>query len=231
MSKHLKRHFAPKSWKIKRKGKKFATKPNPGTHKIGIALPLNIILRDILGYADNNREVKFILGNRNVLVDGVRRKDCKFPVGLFDTLSLNEIDEHFRIILDKKGKMAIIKIGKEESKLKLCKITGKSIVKGKVQLNLYDGKNLIAQKDDYKVGDSILLVLGKNSNIKEKISFDKGILIYLTGGKHIGQTGKVQDIIGRRILYKTESGDIVETLKKYAFPIGKDKPLISLTGR
>jgi len=29
-------------------------------------------------------------------------------------------------------------------------------------------------------------------------------------------------------LYKTESGDVVETLKDYAFPIGKDKPLIKL---
>jgi ribosomal protein S4E len=53
-------------------------------------------------------------------------------------------------------------------------------------------------------------------------------LIYLTGGKHIGQIGKIQDIIGNRILYKTESGDVVETLKDYAFPIGKDKPLIKL---
>ena len=51
----------------------------------------------------------------------------------------------------------------------------------------------------------------------------------MIGGKHIGQTGKVQDIIGNRILYKTEKGDVIETLKEYAFPIGKDKPLIKLT--
>ena len=47
----------------------------------------------------------------------------------------------------------------------------------------------------------------------------------------MGQTGKVQDIIGNRVLYKTESGEVVETLKKDVFPIGNDKPLISLTGR
>ena len=131
MSKHLKRYFAPKAWKIKRKGIKFVAKPSPGTHKIGMSLPLNIILRDILGYANSNREVKSILDKRNVSVDGIRRNDCRFPVGLFDVLSLNKLDEHFRVILDKKGKISLIKIGKGESSLKLFKITGKSIIKGK----------------------------------------------------------------------------------------------------
>jgi small subunit ribosomal protein S4e len=229
MSKHLKRYFAPKAWKIKRKGIKFVAKPSPGTHKMGMSLPLNVILRDVLGYANSDREVKFILGKRNVAVDGIKRNDCRFPVGLFDVLSLKDLDEHFRVILDKKGKIALIKISKDESNLKLCKITGKSIIKGKTQLNLYDGKNIIVEKDNYKVGDSVLLTLGKKNEIKENISLEKGIIIYLTGGKHIGQIGKVQDIIGNRILYKTGTEDSVETLKKYAFPIGKDKPLITLT--
>lgn len=229
MSKHLKRYFAPKTWKIKRKGIKFVAKPIPGAHKIEVSLPLNVILRDILGYANSNREVKFILEKKNIVIDGIRRKDHKFPVGLLDVLSLKDIDEHFRIILDKKGKIELIKIGKDESALKLCKVTGKCMVKGKVQLNLHDGKNIFVQKNTYKVGDSVLMVLGKKNEIKEHISIDKNVLIYLTGGKHIGQVGKVQDIIGNRILYKTESGDVVETLKEYAFPIGKDKPLIKLT--
>ena len=231
MSKHLKRYFAPKTWKIKRKGIKFVAKPRPGTHKIDVALPLNIILRDILGYANNNREVKFILEKKNITVDGIRRKDCKFPVGLFDVLSLNDIDKHFRVVFDKMGNIGLIKLGKEESMVKLCKITGKRAIKGKVQLNLYDGTNIIVQNGSYKVGNTILLALGKKKEIKEKINLDKNVLIYLTGGRHIGQIGKVESIRANRILYKAESGDVVETLKVYAFPIGKDKPLISLTGR
>ena len=231
MSKHLKRYFAPRTWKIKRKGIKYVVKPSPGTHKINVSLPLNVILRDILGYAGSNREVKYMLEKKDVTVDGVRRKDFRFPVGLFDVLSLNDINEHFRVILDKKGKIDLIKIGKEESAVKLCKIIGKRAIKGKIQLNLYDGTNIVSQDGSYKVGDAILLVKGKKKEVKEKVSLDKDVLIYLVGGKHTGQTGKVQDIIGNRILYKTESGDTVETLKEYAFPIGKDKPLISLTGR
>src|SRR3989338_3611168 len=142
MSKHLKRHFAPKTWKIKRKGIKYIAKPSPGPHKIVMSFPLNVLLRDILGYANSNKEVKFILEKREITVDGIRRRDYRFPVGLLDVLSLKDINEHFRIILDKKGKMVLIKIGDEEKGLKLCKITGKTAVKGKIQLNLYDGKNI-----------------------------------------------------------------------------------------
>lgn len=229
MSKHLKRYFAPKTWKIKRKGITFITKPSPGTHKIGMSMPLNVILRDVLGYANNNREVKFMLENRDISVDGIQRKDYRFPVGLFDVLSLNDINKYFRIVLDKRGNLALIKIEKGESTLKLCKVTGKSIVKGKTQLNLYDGNNIFVQDKGYKVGDAILMVMGKKKEIKEKVNFDKNVLIYLTGGKHIGQIGKVEDIRGNRILYKIGEGNIVETLKAYAFPIGKEKPLITLT--
>ena len=231
MSKHLKRHFAPKTWKIKRKGIKYIAKPSPGPHKIVMSFPLNVLLRDILGYANSNKEVKFILEKKEVMVDGIRRKDYRFPVGLLDVLSLKDINEHFRIILDKKGKLDLIKIGEEEKGVKLNKITGKSMVKGKIQLNLYDGKNIFVKENSYKVGDSVLLTLGEKNEVKEHIRFDKNALIYLIGGKHTGQIGKVQDIIGNRILYKTESGDTVETLKEYALPVGKDKPLISLTRR
>ena len=229
MSKHLKRYFSPKSWKIKRKGIVYITKPSPGPHSIGMALPLNVILRDVLRYAVTNREVKFMLANKDITVDGVRRRDSRFPVGLFDVLSLNDIGEHFRIILDKKGSIVLVRISKDESSLKICKITGKGIMKGKTQLNLYDGRNMLVEKDSYKVGDVVLIGLTEKPSIRDHIRLAKDSLIFLTGGKHIGETGKVQDIAGSRIIYKTEKGDVVETLKKYAFPVGKDKPLIKLT--
>ena len=230
MSKHLKRYFSPKSWKIKKKGIVYITKPSPGPHKIEMAMPLNVILRDVLRYAATNREVKFMLANKDITVDGIRRRDLKFPVGLFDVLSLSDIGEYFRITLDKKGSIILIRISKDESSLKLCKIIGKKMIKGKVQLNFYDGKNMLVEEDSYKPGDVVLVELIKKSfKIKDHIKLTKDSLMFLTGGKHIGETGKVQDIAGGRIIYKTEKGDVVETLKKYAFPVGKDKPLIKIT--
>ena len=230
MSKHLKKYFAPKSWKITRKDTTYIAKPSPGTHKIEHSLPLSVILRDVLKYATTKREARHILNKKNVLVDNIARADHRFPVGLFDVLSFKEIDENFRVVLDKKGKIAIIKIGKDESKIKPYKIIGKKKIGGKVQLNLSGGKNILADEDKYKVGDAILLDLEKNNKIQDAIQLKKDALVYLTGGKHIGQTGKVQQIMGKRIFYKAEDGEEVETLKEYAFPVGKDKPLIKLSG-
>lgn len=230
MSKHIKRYSAPKSWKIDRKSRKYIAKPSPGTHKTEHSLPLSVILRDVLKYATTKREARYILNKKNVLVDNIARLDHRFPVGLFDVLSFSGINENFRAVLDKKGKIAIVKIGKDESKIKPYKIIGKRKIGGKVQLNLSGGKNILADEDKYKVGDAVLLDLEKNNKILEIIQLKKDALVYLTGGKHIGQTGKVQEIMGKRIIYKAEDGEEVETLKEYAFPVGKDKPLINLSG-
>jgi len=69
MTDHLKRFFAPKTWKIKRKGIKFVSKPSAGPHRREMSMPINVILRDLMGYAKTTREVKYLLNNKDVLVD------------------------------------------------------------------------------------------------------------------------------------------------------------------
>lgn len=228
MSDHLKRYITPRTWDIKIKGIKYVSKPSRGTHGIGMSMPINVIIRDLLNYASTTREVKYMLNNRNVLVDGIRRKDYRFPVGLFDVLSFADVNEQFRMVLNEKGKLALVKVKKEEAAAKPCKITGKKAVKGKIQLNFYDGKNMLVEKNSYSVGDVLVLSLGEKSEVKGHIKLEKGALIFLTGGKNIGTVGTVQDISGSRIIYKALNGDVFETLKEYAFPIGKEKPVIRL---
>ena len=215
----------PKTWRVKRKGVKYVIKSNPGPHSLKLSMPIALIFRDLLGYAANLREVNHILHNNNVIVDGVRRKENKFPVGIFDTICVKEVKEFFRVVFDKK-KLVLLKIDEKEANLKPCKIIGKSKIGEKIQLNLYDGRNLLVEKDDYKVGDTIILELPKN-NIKDHLKFEKGNLIYLIGGKHIGLSGTIQDMIGGKVKYKSGEG-VFETLKKYAFVIGKDKPIVSI---
>jgi len=226
MKRHLKRLTIPRSWKIKRRGLIFILRPNPGPHPIKLGLPLNSILRDMLGIAKNSREVKKILHDTEVLVDSIRRKELKFPVGIMDVIELKKSNEYFRVILEK-GKIKLISIDKKEAGIKPCRIIGKSKVKGKTQLNLYDGKNILIEKDEYKVGDTIVIGLPKQ-DIKEHIKLEKGCFICLIGGKHSGDIGKIEDITSNKITYKSEKGEVIETLKKYVFVIGKDKPVVSL---
>ena len=225
---HLKRLNAPKSWKIKAKGLSFITRHNPGPHSGKASMPLNVILRDILQYSSTTRESKNILTRKNVFVDGIRRDEHKFPVGLFDVIEFKDINKAYRAVINKKGKIELLDIKSSESNIKPCKIANKTLLKGKTQLNLNDGKNIIVDKNSYKTGDTVFLELPKLA-IKTHISLKKNVLIYLMGGKHTGEVGKVKDVIGNRIMYVKENGDIIETLKKYAFVIGENNPLITVS--
>ena len=224
---HLARLAAPKTWQIDRKSTVFITKPVSGPHGLQSGMPINVILKEMLKYAATTREVKKILNTNEVKVDGTARKDFRFPVGIFDTLEFPSINEQFRIILNKSGKLDLVKIKKEEASVKPSKIVGKTMAKGKLQLNLYDGKNILVSGGNYTVGDSVLLSL-PDQKITKHLKLDKKSSIFLVGGKHTGEIGHVEDIIQNKIIYKDSSGNLVETLKKYAFVVGETKPLITL---
>ncbi len=224
---HLKRLAAPKTWHVIRKGPKFITKPAPGSHGLETCMPFSVLLKEILNYANTTKEVKKILNTNEVKVDGKARKDFRFPVGIFDTIVFPNINEYLRVVLNRQGKINLIKIEKDEARLKPCKIIGKTMVRGKLQLNLYDGRNISVDKDVYKVGDTLLLSVPEQK-ISRHLKLEKNSTIFLTGGKHIGETGNVDYISNNKITYKDESGNLVETSKKYAFVVGDGKALITL---
>ena len=231
MKKHLKRLFAPGSWPIKRKGIKFIVRPVPGPHQLKESMPLSLIFKDLLNIGETTREIKKILSSGKILVDNIPRKEIRFPVGIMDVIAIPETKQYFRILYDKNGKFIAHKISKEESEIKPRKIINKTILKGnKIQLNLYDGTNIIVAKDEYKVGDSLIL---SGNKIKEVISLEKNCIIYLTGGKHVSNIGILEGIHRlpgsqpNKVIFKIND-QTFETLRKYAFVIGKTKPIITL---
>lgn len=225
MINHLKRLAMPKTWPIDRKTATFITKQAPGSHKLKMSMPISIILKEILKYAATTREAKKIIHFNEIKIDGKVRKDLRFSVGIFDTI-IFDVD-NFRMLIDRKGKLKLVKIDKDESLIKPCKIIGKKMINGKLQLNLYDGKNIIADHKKYKVGDSVLLSVPENK-ISKHLKLDKKSSIFLVGGKHIGGVGKIEDIAKNRITYKDENGNLIETLKKYAFVVGEENPSITV---
>jgi len=227
VEKHLSRLAMPKSWKVKRKGLKWVTRPLPGPHPFEAGVPLILILRDMLGYAGTEREVKSILNSHEVLVDGVRRKESKFIVGVMDVFAVPKINKYFRILINKKGYIVPVAIDKHEANIKICKITGKTAIKkGKLQLNLHDGRNILTDEKSFKIGDSLLIEL-PSQKIREVIQLTKGSIVYLSRGKHQGEIGIVEEIKGDKIVFK-KGNELFETVKNYAFAVGKEKPLIKL---
>jgi len=224
---HLKRLNAPRTWPIGRKKTKWITRQNPGSHKLEESMPLNIILRDLLKYAKTSKEVKKILNNKDILIDKVPRKDIKFPVGILDTIEIPKTKEHFLFLLNKKGKFFLQKINEKQSGIKYLKIINKTVLKkNKLQINFYNGNNLLTENKNYKVGDTLLMNL-KDKKVQKHLKLEKGSIIYLTGGKYVGSIGILERILSSNKLKKDMielkiGNKKVKTLKKFAFVTDKD---------
>jgi small subunit ribosomal protein S4e len=219
---HLKRLNVPKTWPIPRKGMKFAVTPNPGPHAKMDCVPLRIILRDMTGLADTAREAKAILNQGMILVDKKPRKAGRFPVGLMDVIEMPEAKQHFRMVTGKSG-LGLEKIAESESSWKLCKITGKTTLKGGVQqLNLHDGRSLRVKKDSYKVGDTVMITL-PDQKILRHLKLERGAECLVIDGRNIGSWGKIKEIDAKEHMLEKPTITLdtgkreIKTLKDYIF--------------
>jgi len=231
VKKHIKRLTAPITWPIKRKENKFTTRPNPGK-KMDMSLPIVLIFKNMLRYCKTTKEVKRLLLDNEVLVDGKRRKDVKYPVGLMDVLSIPSSEEYYRLIINSKSKLVLIPITKKESESKICKVEGKTIKKGgEIQLNLHDGRNLSVKQDKYKVGDSLLISLPVQK-IVEHFEFKEKNYAFLKSGSYTGQHGTIEKIEpGKKgmVTIKTSTSKVM-TNKQAVIVVGKIKQAIKLSG-
>ena len=232
MGKHQKRISAPKSWHISKKSNKWITSTRPGPHHKEQSLPLAIVLRDVLCLVDNRAEAKRVLSEEKVLVDGVVVKDLRFPVGLFDVISIPLNNAAYRVLLDRKGRLALHKLDDLNAN-KLCRINNKITIKsGVTQLNLSDGKNLIGS-NDYKAKDSLILSIPGKEVVKH-LEYRVGNLAMIIGGKHTGEIGTIKEInTVRSSKHNTVkiSGDYdFETIEDYVVVIGENEPEIKLGG-
>ncbi|MBW3012171.1 30S ribosomal protein S4e [Candidatus Woesearchaeota archaeon] len=227
---HMLRMAAPYSWPIARKIIRFVPKPSPGAHSYEDSIPLVILLRDVLKLAKTSKEVSYLLNNKQILVDGRKVKDKRFPVGFMDIITIPDLKKSFRILLNKKAKLRIVETDDKQAKFKLARIVGKRNLKGgKEQVNFHDGKNVLS-KHKLALGDTVVYDFEKG--IGEVLEMKKGAFVYLTAGKHTDHSGKVAEIMPRKTaedeIIVESSGKQIRTLKKYAFVIGKDNSYINL---
>jgi small subunit ribosomal protein S4e len=238
MSDHLKRLNAPGSWHVAKKTAKFITKTAPGPHNAN-AMPIAVWLRDQMHYAANMKEVRQILFQRDVIING---KPCRNPamgIGIFDIISIPRLSKHYRILRDKNGRHKTIEIDAESAKSRLAKITNKTVVPGgRVQLNLRFGANVLADHT-YKSGDSIVLSLEPETRFKilDHFPFAVGNMAMVIGGKHSGKIARIAGIEkipgsvpNRVILVDEKSGSRFETIDQYIYMVGREEPAMAEWG-
>jgi small subunit ribosomal protein S4e len=232
VGKHQKRISVPNSWQISKKSNKWITSTRPGPHNKQQSIPLGVVLRDMLGVVDTRAEAKRVLSEGNVLVDGVIRKDLRFPVGLLDVITIPLENVAYRMLLDRKGRLEVHRL-EDVNANKLCRISGKTVLKGgAVQLNLNDGTNLVGS-NDYKTKDSLILSLPDKSIVKH-IKYEVGNLAMIVGGRHTGEIGTIKEINtvkSSRHNTVSISGDYeFETIEDFVVVIGEKEPEIKLGG-
>jgi len=240
---HLKRKPAPEFWPIHRKEAVWTVKPNAGPHPISRCIPLTLVLRDVLGVAKTRSEVKIIIHEEKILVDGKVQREELFPTGLMDVVSIPDVEKWYRVLPYEKG-LLLHPISKDEATFKLCRIEGKTVLTaGNVQLNLHDGRNVLVKvKDPSKPEEDVFNTLDTlkvslpNQEILGHMKLAEGAPALIVGGKNAGKHGKIVAIEQRTmqkrknslVMVEDERGNRFQTTVDYVFVIGDKQPHISL---
>lgn len=186
---HIKRKTIPNSWPVPKTGTKYLAVPSHSRHE---AVSLIMAMRDMLKFVKNKKEIKKILNEKALAVNGRKVSDMHYPVVLFDTLSILPVKKHYRLVLANK-RFVFEEISEKESKIRIYKVIGKKILGGKkVQLNLNEGKNLLSP-EKIEVGDFVEVDNAAN-RIQKIIPLKKDVEVVAIKGKHIGKRGKIKEI-------------------------------------
>lgn len=227
-SRHLKRHSMPTSWQIKRKNIAFISKPNPGSHKLEYCSSIIVVLRDILGLAKTAKEVKYIVNNTDVLINGKKITDIKAPCGMFDIIEIKKTGEKYIVVFDTLGKIKLVPTKDDQLYLK---ISNKKMLPGKkYQLNFMNGFNLVVDEKTFnsiKAEDTIIYDIDKKK-VSGVVALKEGSFVYIFDGKYKGNLGKITkfDIyngLTRDVAEVDVEGEAHSTAKDYCFAIGTKK--------
>lgn len=197
-------------------------------------LPLIVMLRERLKYALTYREVKKIVLQRLVKVDGKMRLDSFYPAGFMDVVQIEKTNENFRLLWDTRGRFALHRITKDEAQYKLCRVNKLHLGdKGIMYARTHDGRTLRYPDPDVKPNDTIRIEIPSGKQL-DFLKFEVGQLAMISGGNNIGRVGTIMSRdrhpgSNDMVHLKDEVGHTFCTILKNVVVIGKgNKPWISL---
>lgn len=239
MTGHLKREASPFYWPILRKEYTWTVKPSPGPHPSKLSIPLLLIIRDMLKYAETYREAKKIIKRGLIKVDGKVRRDEAFPVGLMDVVEIIPSGEIYRLLPYARYPLTLTKIPESEKDIKIGKVINKQRVKGgKVQITLHDGRNILIDPTNAEMPntyDSLVIRLSTNEII-QRIPLASGSYGLTYAGRSVAKHGRIIEI--KQLTPKYRSIAIIDVGDskslsvgiKNLILIGINSPIIKLPG-
>ena len=196
-----KRMTAPDAWQLSRKESKYVVSTAHGPHN-GSALPIGIWIRDHMNLAQNTKEVKKILHDRNVVLNGNVVTDEHIGIDVFDIISFPKIDKHYMILVDAKGRHTFI---------------GDNSYKGKDSLVIGlvgDERFVVQQHFPFAVGNMAVIIGGQHTMKTGKI-----VEIQIQ-----------QSSLPNRVILEDANGEKFETIEDYVYMIGTSESFLSTWG-
>jgi len=185
---HQKRKTISKLWAIQRTGTKYLAVAN---HNQKTAIPLIVVLRDMLKVVKNKKELKGILYEKQVKVNSKITEEINYPLQLFDSIELVADKKIYRAILKNK-KIQFEEVNNKEANTRVYKVLDKKILSGKkIQINLDSGRNLLTNE---KINPGEFIIMTYDNKIEKIIPLKAGVEVIAIKGKHIGKEGKIEEI-------------------------------------
>lgn len=222
---HQKRISAPKSWPVERKNQVFTVGSHGGPHD-DKAVPLVVFVRDVLGYAESAKELRYALEEDGVVVNGEEVSDHRLPVGTFDIVGFPSRGEFYRVFPGEGGRLSLVPVEEDAADNKLARIDDVTHVSGgRVQLNLHNGANIVVEERDYSTKDSVVVDL-ETTEILEHFEYEEGSAVTAVDGRHSGEVGELVDVevhegsSDNTVRAEKTDGEEFETVEEYVFVIG-----------
>lgn len=198
---HLTRQESTKKLPIARKGTRYLVRP---LSHVEDSVSVACAVRDILELAKTMREIKQMLSQKLIKINGRIVYDFRDCIKLFNILEVGHKAYRLSILPTKK-----FVFEETADKKRLCKVVGKKLNKdNKVQINLHDGTNFVS-KDKINVDDSFYLDF--SGKILSHIPFEKAKEVFITSGSYTGLHGKVHSIKGSKVevKFKDKEGNVL----------------------
>ncbi len=181
---------------IRRKGTKYIA---GASLNVNNAVPVVLAIRDMLHLAQTAREVREMIKQRLLKINGRTVYHLNESIQLFSIL---EADKPYVLTLLPTKRFSL-----QETKMakgRMGKIIGKRLVKdGKLQYSLHDGTS-IASKEKWSVGDTLYLDL--KNKVKSHVALQKGSSVFVISGKYTGLQGTVTQKEGSALTITFKEG-------------------------
>lgn len=188
---HLKRLAAPTQWGLDKKGGKYAVRPLPGPHNKELSIPLKYVIARFLNVANTNKEVEYIASSRMIAVNGKEVTSPKFPVGIFDVITVKKTNQHFRIYLGANKKFKLHKIDSGEANIRISKVVSKYNNDSIPMTHTLDGYNFKYVDPSVEINDTVVIDIASNK-VVSYVKLIAGKTAYVLRGGNAGRIGVIK---------------------------------------